>query len=84
MREEAVVDVGGEIGGGGRGEGGAGGSLFSFHVEPGFRPFPSSPSPSQKQLFSWGVLIFRGGRANRGGGSSLFFGIFFFTKKNLF
>ena len=34
--EEAAVDVGGEIGRGGRGEGGAGGSLFSFHVEPGF------------------------------------------------
>ena len=28
--------MGGEIGRGGRGEGGAGGSLFSFHVEPGF------------------------------------------------
>ena len=28
--------MGGEIGGGGRGEGGAGGSLFSFHVKPGF------------------------------------------------
>ena len=35
-REEAAVDVGGEVGGGGGGEGGAGGSLFSFHVEPGF------------------------------------------------
>ena len=35
-KEEAAVDVGGEIGGGGRGEGGAGGSLFSFHVESGF------------------------------------------------
>ena len=28
--------MGGEIGGGGRGEGGAGGSLFSFHVKPSF------------------------------------------------
>ena len=31
-----TVDVGGEVGRGGGGEGGAGGSLFSFHVEPGF------------------------------------------------
>ena len=31
-----MVDVGGEVGGGGGGEGGAGGSLFSFHVKPGF------------------------------------------------
>ena len=28
--------MGGEIGGGGGGEGGVEGSLFSFHVEPGF------------------------------------------------